>query len=54
MKELIHEYTHNGAIIVVYRPELTNEERAKRENTVKRALNCYGLEVEKKGEKKNG
>lgn len=40
----VTEYTHNGAIIVVYRPELTEEERKKRENNIKRALDCYGKE----------
>ena len=40
----VTEYIHNGAIIVVYRPELTEEERKKRENNIKRALDCYGKE----------
>ena len=46
----VTEYIHNGAIIVVYSPELTEEERKKQENNIKRALDCYGKE---EYEKKN-
>lgn len=38
----VTEYIHNNCTIIVYRPELTEEERKKRENDIKRALNCYG------------
>ena len=34
----VTEYIHNGAIIAVYRPELTEEEREKRESNIERAL----------------
>lgn len=37
----ITEYIHNGCIIVVHRPELSEEERNKRESNVERALNCF-------------
>jgi len=40
----VTEYTYNGAIIVVYRPELTEEERKKQENNIVIALNAYGKE----------
>lgn len=38
----IHEYEHNGCIIAVYRPILTEEERKNREAAVVRALANYG------------
>lgn len=46
----VTEYIHNGSIIAVYRPELTEEERTKRKDNIKRALNCCGRS---KDEKKN-
>ena len=46
----VNEYIHNGAIIVVYRPELKEEERKKQESNIKHALDCYGKE---EYEKKN-
>lgn len=48
----IHEYIHNGAIIAVYRPELTEEERKKREGNIERALNCFSR-VKQDEENKN-
>ena len=38
----INEYIHNGCIIAVYRPELTEEEKKKREQNINRALDVYG------------
>ena len=38
----VTEFIHNGAIIAVYRPELTEEERNKRESNIERALDCFG------------
>jgi hypothetical protein len=37
----VTEYINNGAIIAVYRPELTEEERKKRESNVESALDCF-------------
>lgn len=48
----VTEYIHNGAIIAVYRPELTEEERKRRESNVERALNCF-CRVKQDEEKKH-
>lgn len=37
----VTEHIHNGAIIAVYRPELTEEERERRESTIERALDSF-------------
>lgn len=37
----VTEYIHNGAIIAVYRPELTEEERKRRESNIERALTGF-------------
>lgn len=44
---MVNEYIHNGCIIAVYRPELTEEETKKREQHIIRALNAYGNESRK-------
>lgn len=50
----VHEYIHNGCIIAVYRPDLTEEERKKQESNIKCALECFGRSRdEKKIEKRN-
>ena len=41
------EYKIGNAIVVVTRPELTDEERAKREDNVRTALQIFGRETEK-------
>lgn len=47
----VNEYRHGNAIIYVYRPELTEEERAKRERNLLSALEQYGKAVyQQKGE----
>lgn len=48
----VTEYIHNGVIIAVYRPELTEEERKRRESNIERALNCF-CRVKENEEKKN-
>ena len=53
MQGTIHTYRYGNAEIVVHRPDLSNEERAKREATVRRALIVYGKETMKKAVRKN-
>ena len=48
----VREYTYGNAIIAVYRPELSDKERKKREEKILIALQQYGKEV--KENKKNG
>ena len=45
MKKLANTYTYGNAIIHVYRPELTEEERAKREANLLTALEQFGKAV---------
>lgn len=44
---------HGNAVIVVYRPEIDEETRARREKEVVRALAQYGRETMKKERKVN-
>ena len=41
----VREYTYGNAIIVIYRPELSDKERKKREERLLIALEQYGKEV---------
>lgn len=48
----VTEYIHKGAFIAVYRPELTEEERKRRESNIRHTLNCFSR-GKQNAEKKN-
>ena len=41
----IHEYNYGNVVIKVYRPELTDTERKKRERQIESALSVFGKET---------
>lgn len=47
MQGTVSTYKYGNVEIVVHRPDLSNEERAKREATVRMALIAYGKETMK-------
>lgn len=51
MKSAANEYHHGNAVIRVYRPNLTGEERAKRESNIAVVLQQYGklIQTNKRG-----
>lgn len=53
MQGTVNTYRYGNAEIVVHRPNLSNEERAKREATLQRALIAYGKETTKKAVRNN-
>ena len=44
MEGSVAEYITDKAIVRIHPGKLTEEERKKRENNIKRALDCYGKE----------
>lgn len=53
MRGTMNTYRYGNAEIVVHRPQLSNEERAKREAKVRRALIAYGKNTIKREAENN-